>query len=239
MKHLIAGSALLAMSAVASQAATINVTDFAGPALAADSNMVVEDFEGFSEGNVANGFSTAVGTFATLGGTGSGGTVQGSVASGNFAGNDGALLAIRDGNVYGRESTTPGAGNDKFLDSNDTFGIRWNVSLGGAAFTKLVFTLMDAAEFGAGFEITTGGTTTVLSSLGNGATKLVEIIFDTPVTTAEVLFANVDGNGNYRTNDGFSLDDIGVSPVPLPAAGWLLLAGLGGLGAMKRRKSQR
>ncbi len=30
--------------------------------------------------------------------------------------------------------------------------------------------------------------------------------------------------------------DIGVSTVPLPAAGWLLFAGVGGLAAMKRRK---
>ena len=30
--------------------------------------------------------------------------------------------------------------------------------------------------------------------------------------------------------------DIGISAVPLPAAGWLLLAGVGGLAAMKRRK---
>ncbi|MBT8460480.1 MAG: VPLPA-CTERM sorting domain-containing protein, partial [Boseongicola sp.] len=31
--------------------------------------------------------------------------------------------------------------------------------------------------------------------------------------------------------------DIGISAVPLPAAGWLLLAGVGGLAAMKRRKT--
>jgi hypothetical protein len=30
--------------------------------------------------------------------------------------------------------------------------------------------------------------------------------------------------------------DAGVAPVPLPAAGWLMIAGLGGLAAMRRRK---
>lgn len=37
--------------------------------------------------------------------------------------------------------------------------------------------------------------------------------------------------------DGFDLSAIKVSPVPLPAAGVLLLAGLGGLAAVRRRKT--
>lgn len=41
-----------------------------------------------------------------------------------------------------------------------------------------------------------------------------------------------DGLGN----DSFTAASLKVAPVPLPAAGWMLLAGLGGMVAMKRRK---
>ncbi len=37
--------------------------------------------------------------------------------------------------------------------------------------------------------------------------------------------------------DGFDVDAVGVSEIPLPAAGFLLLAGLGGLAAVRRKKN--
>jgi len=40
---------------------------------------------------------------------------------------------------------------------------------------------------------------------------------------------------DFNEND-VALKSFEVSPVPLPAAGWMLLAGLGGIAAMKRRK---
>jgi len=50
-------------------------------------------------------------------------------------------------------------------------------------------------------------------------------------------FANVSsvtfstgGGGNVR------IDDLSAAPVPLPAAGWLLLGGLGAVGALRRRR---
>ena len=65
------------------------------------------------------------------------------------------MLAIRNGTVYGRSSTTDliaGAPNSKtpdlFLDSNDTFGMRWVVDP-GSMFNKLIFTLTDASDQGA------------------------------------------------------------------------------------------
>lgn len=253
MKTLVTATALVALGALSAQAATINISDFSaasyGAATGAWATSVVEDFEGFSEGNVADGFSTAVGTFESAGGTGSGGTVNDSVAKGNFAGNNGALLAVRDGNVYGRQSTTSlltsDAGDDSFLDSNDTFGIQWNVSLGGGAFDRIVLSVMDAADVGATFNVTVGTVTQSVTALGNGAAKLIEIMFDSSVTTASVLFSTTNGSGDLRRNDGFSIDDLTVgslvsgeslTPVPLPAGMWLMLSGLGGLAALRRRK---
>ena len=50
---------------------------------------------------------------------------------------------------------------------------------------------------------------------------------------------SVFGIGAYHHGSEFKIKAIHfeeVNPIPLPAAGWMLLAGLGGLAAMKRRK---
>lgn len=41
---------------------------------------------------------------------------------------------------------------------------------------------------------------------------------------------------NTSSYDGFDVAKVGVAPVPLPATGLLLLGGLGGLAALRRRK---
>jgi hypothetical protein len=60
--------------------------------------------------------------------------------------------------------------------------------------------------------------------------------------SAGQLVGSLFGFGANHSSDAFKLQSLTyntvppVSEVPLPAAGWLLLAGLGGMGAMKRRK---
>jgi hypothetical protein len=53
-------------------------------------------------------------------------------------------------------------------------------------------------------------------------------------STTFTTFALVDGDGVAREIDTFTAPD--TAPIPLPAAGWMLLAGIGGLVAMRRRK---
>ena len=65
--------------------------------------------------------------------------------------------------------------------------------------------------------------------------KIVEIALGSAVSTATILFENVDINGRPVRNDGFSLDDIALSAVPLPAGVWFLLAGVGTFAAIRRR----
>src|SRR6056297_219386 len=51
------------------------------------------------------------------------------------------------------------------------------------------------------------------------------------------FFDTVEGETNIATLVGsYRVEDL--TPVPLPAAGWMLLAGVGGLVAMKRRKAK-
>jgi hypothetical protein len=60
-------------------------------------------------------------------------------------------------------------------------------------------------------------------------------VYTGQVSTKDAGLVNIN-NGKGRKISHITFFDTAVSPVPLPAAGWMLLAGLGGIAAMKRRK---
>ncbi len=56
-----------------------------------------------------------------------------------------------------------------------------------------------------------------------------------PILVSEIFFTILSSNGNGNFADG-ALAGIGLAPVPVPAAGLLLLGGLGGLAALRRKR---
>jgi len=84
----------------------------------------------------------------------------------------------------------------------------------------------------------------VYSVLGGVATFVATVfnnVDPNPVTIAgafeTIILKDVtlDYFASTSSFDGFDVDSIGVAAVPLPAGGLLLLAGLGGLAAMRRK----
>lgn len=229
-------AAVFSATAAAASAVTIDITAFDASDFAAlQSNItgVTEDFEGFNTSagddsfEAAGALSTAVGTFEMSGASGFGGGA--SIGLGDN-------VAVRDmdglpfGDNYGRENTTPGG--SMFLDSNDRQNMTFSVDT-GLMFNTVLFTLMDASDTGSVMTVSVGGSTESvdLSSLSNANTLTVLVTFGANVSAADILLTNT------IERDGFSIDDVTVGVVPVPAAGFLLLGGLGGLAALKRRKS--
>lgn len=253
----LAGAGLALALAGAASAASVNIafTHYAGNAAGiaaakADqaaflgTNMLKasEDFEGFKgspardNGKAAshpttNPVVTGVGTFRSVGPN----------ACGASCVDSSALLQVRAGNVgsssvFGRYNTTAGGMN--YLDSNDNSGMEWEIPAGAGIgrFDRISFLLTDVDDVGKiTFNISTRGdaasaTGTILDARpANGKLSLVTMIFDEAVSD---LFVGL----NIDKGDGFGIDDVQISAVPLPAAGFLLLGGLAGLGAVSRRR---
>jgi hypothetical protein len=191
----------------------------------------VETFAGFEAWNGSTGTTnptTAVGAFTSLGGIG----------RGHSAINGGTGLEVRNDDPFrwGRHSVlNPGQGH--WLDSNDTYGMRWEVG-GLGAFNALGFFVTDAADVGATFSLTVNGVLHANSMIGterrtaNGTIHWIQILLDEKVDSLVVEMRH------DRLNDGFGIDGVTVAhiaPIPLPPALAFMVAGLAALLGLRRR----
>lgn len=81
----------------------------------------------------------------------------------------------------------------------------------------------------------------VLKSLGIlynwGTTSLIADVAFNAIKLVDVTQQEFTDKGIYTASfDGFDVSSVGIAPVPLPAAGAMLLAGLGGFATLRRRK---
>ncbi|GIT86772.1 hypothetical protein ROBYS_17880 [Roseobacter sp. OBYS 0001] len=134
--------------------------------------------------------------------------------------------------INGQGQLVPDNGT-KSLSSNDTAGIVWDVFSSADPtfkFNRIVFAVGDAADInGTVFKVTAGGVEKTLTGQANNNEQLVVINLGGFFDTATVVM-------DTATNDAFVIDGATISAVPVPAALPLLLAGIGGLGFMARRK---
>ena len=197
----------------------------------------IRGFENFQSFQPWNGSSsstnpqhTSVGNFSSFGPAGSGHSVVG----------DGASLQVRNDSTmpWGRYTTSPVLGGN-WLDSNDNLGMRWEIG-GIGTFDSLAFFVLDAADVGGKFSLKVGDT--LFSNLAgaggklkNGNIQFVRIMLSEAVNhlTVELM--------HDRTNDGFGIDGaaVGIAPIPLPPAAFLLLTGIAGIAGLRRRPASR
>ena len=256
MKNILALVAAASISAMSAHAATLTTIDIeyfgstgdgdlnlagaraAQAEFAGETIVGGDDFERFTacpaDNCTATNFTGDFAAYEHLGTGAGGGSVVGP--------KDQAV--IRDRSQYGRFNTT--AGGSQYLDSNDNKGIRINTgAVPGMFFDRVSFLLMDADDVGSlEFNIAVGGEvesdTLIVPDIGgaptggpNGSLYLVTLLFSDIVSSVTVDLFN-----DTSERDGFAIDDVvgSVSAVPLPAAGWMLIAGFGGLAALKRRR---
>ena len=221
MRTLIATVFLFLASAT--QGAAISVyTTGSHDAFGAGRTVIAQDnFEGVLDER-SNSYTTALGTFSTN----------------KNKTNSKKGLGVIDGR-YGRYNTTPGG--TLYLDSFDAPNVHWSLTLPGNA-TALGFDLTDLDDTAANskmklyssafdkgfafFDLVSGGK----KAGSNGALTHVGIDLE-GATLTKILF-NIGSK-----KDGFGIDRITAyaqpAAIPLPAAGWMLVAGIGALLALR------
>jgi hypothetical protein len=110
---------------------------------------------------------------------------------------------------------------------------------------------LDLAGLGSirNFDATVAGTVSVfevsldeiaaLDLLQSGSFRLFTLLFDASAVGTSALSLSINALGDAAGSAltaGVTNSTVSVSAVPLPAAAWLLLSGIGGLGMLRRRR---
>lgn len=161
-----------------------------------------------------------------------------SLFNGNWSTTNGTIDYLAHGSDFG--ALCVGGGNCIDLDGGTKdAGVFTSLSFGPGSYT------LDVSMFGHQRNPSKFGTDTVTISLGSWSVTLgpisstadVSNIWAFTTTTAGGLgFSNLGGDNVGAILTKVTLSAISVSAVPLPAGAPLLLAGLAGLGLLKRRR---
>ncbi len=192
-------------------------------------NAAVIDFT-----SASTGASGALGNGTTWTMTASGQLNNSQLFDGNAVPSGSGLSFERDG--YG-----VGANDDEITStakSQEWIEVTFSApTLINAFYFLDLFVARDGSNLEVGQALVNGTNTYLLSATdiaGSGAGGFVGSVFK-PILATVIRFTVLSSNDNFGFADG-ALAGIGLAPVPVPAAGLMLMGGLAGLGALRRRK---